>query len=325
VRIALTPHNPAWTTARLSALVDEEGMFDERTVLARAVALWSPSVNAALATSQSRVRMSGAYRHPAGDTFVAAVAELRGREQHLFDAPKVRLAVDPSADGLAAGRPILLQDTTYFQTVASNDLTGVQVRADNPPRQRYDGFSWFCDGNRMRPLGMTATSDQLGVQTIAVTEDDRLLITRQGTRSAQSAGLWAPSGSGSLDRGDVRDGEMLHELATGGMERELIEECGLRADRLETVLTGFARLVHRGGKPELFGFTRFTGRADSAMVGAGELGLTDEIRALPASREPAALAGDLERYAAELDNQSILLHLVLLFAARALREGLVPR
>lgn len=49
------------------------------------------------------------------------------------------------------------------------------------------------------------------------------------------------------------------------MERELREECGIAGNvALRTRIIGYARLLHRGGKPEFFGVT-FVGGLDTEV------------------------------------------------------------
>jgi hypothetical protein len=84
--------------------------------------------------------------------------------------------------------------------------------------------------------------------------------------------LLAPSGSGSLEPRDLRtpDGgprRSLHTAVRAGMERELCEESGLRPQDVRTTkLTGFARWMERGAKPEFFGVTELA--VDSVEVAA---------------------------------------------------------
>jgi hypothetical protein len=75
--------------------------------------------------------------------------------------------------------------------------------------------------------------------------------------------MLGPSGSGSLDWEDIdscrsrNNDMMLQDLLRLGMERELSEEIGARVGTAycRTAITGYARLLSRGGKPEFFGLT----------------------------------------------------------------------
>lgn len=69
---------------------------------------------------------------------------------------------------------------------------------------------------------------------------------------------------------------MLHTAVIAGMERELREETGLLPGEIvSTRLTGFARWMERGAKPEFFGITALS--VDGATLltrrtrGAGKL------------------------------------------------------
>jgi 8-oxo-dGTP pyrophosphatase MutT (NUDIX family) len=118
----------------------------------------------------------------------------------------------------------------------------------------------------LRTLAESTLADCVGISTIAVTSDSRLVLVRQTSRNIASALLLAPSGSGSLDlrdlTGHARTGGSLQDILRRGMERELQEETGIRPDEIRaTHVTGFARWLERGAKPEFFGITELNAAA----------------------------------------------------------------
>ena len=108
-------------------------------------------------------------------------------------------------------------------------------------------------------------ADAVGVSTLAVTADGALVLVAQSGRNTASPRLLAPSGSGSLDPRDLGSGRtgMLPDILRRGMHRELGEETGIRPDEIRTTtVTGFARWLERGAKPEFFGWTKLSATAD---------------------------------------------------------------
>jgi 8-oxo-dGTP pyrophosphatase MutT (NUDIX family) len=56
--------------------------------------------------------------------------------------------------------------------------------------------------------------------------------------------------------------EVLQDILKQGMERELREETGIRPDEITaTRVTGFARWLERGAKPEFLGITELSASA----------------------------------------------------------------
>lgn len=288
-------------------------------------AISSSGLNAALRETTVGCSLIGEWEHPLGTEFTDSVVEATAQGSLLFDAPKLRLASPLSPKLLGDGQWVSLELTSYFQTVASNDLTARSVTRQHDGRSVYDGWSWFSQGHELLSVGSTSNSDHVGGQTLVITRDRKLLITRQGARSAQSAGLWAPSGSGSLDADDLAGAKSFAQLLTRGIERELAEECGVSTEALTTRLTGFARMLHRGGKPEFFALTFLDSDAAEAKISLQEHETVAEIRTLDLHPDDVELATDLDTYAATLEDQSILLHLALKLAAVELRLEAMER
>jgi 8-oxo-dGTP pyrophosphatase MutT (NUDIX family) len=121
-----------------------------------------------------------------------------------------------------------------------------------------------ADG-RLRTIGESMLADCVGISTLAVTADGALVMVRQTSRNVASALILAPAGSGSLDPRDLGHdhAETLQDIVRRGMERELCEETGIRPDEIRgTRVTGFARWLERGAKPEFFGLTELSATTD---------------------------------------------------------------
>jgi hypothetical protein len=140
-----------------------------------------------------------------------------------------------------------------------------------PEHVLWDGTSAFIEADstgsaiRLKGLGEATISNQLGASTLAFSSDGHLMMVYQNKKNQQSEDMLAPSGSGSLDWADISasGASDLLSLIAYGAERELREECALDEHKDErgrhwtrlsskVIVTGFARMLHRGGKPEFF-------------------------------------------------------------------------
>ena len=185
----------------------------------------------------------------------------------VFDADKLRLATDLLLTDGQLPKSVEVQKTRYFSGLATNDVSYLEVNSRPvsdlfcPLKLVYDGFSLFLNQvgalRTLAPLVGSRCSNHLGVSTMAITRDGVVLITGQSSRNIQSRRLLAPSGSGSVDWRDLERSDDLLAVIRRAAERELTEECGFKAGRypMRTSVIGFARLVHRGGKPEFFCLT----------------------------------------------------------------------
>lgn len=175
----------------------------------------------------------------------------------LFNSSKVRLKSDLSTNEILFGNKVLLQSTNYFSGICTNEMICKEVWSRRTKVQIFDGLSFMSNNQILLDLSESKCSNHIGASTLAFTNDGKLIITVQSAESAQSAGLLAPSGSGSADIEDLKNtSNNFQNFITNAMERELIEECGLTGDTdrlVKTHLIGFARLLNRGGKPEFFG------------------------------------------------------------------------
>jgi hypothetical protein len=168
--------------------------------------------------------------------------------------------------------PLVVERTDYLADLVTGQLTGVPF-VDAAKRPYYNGydlpFESKPDGWYLKTCESSACSNQLGVSSLVVavsnSEHDaepvlegNVFIVVQGSRNLQSADLLAPSGSGSLDWSDYE--EYGERFIAAGMMRELLEETTkgdwtslLARGASRILLTGFGRMLHRGGKPEFYG------------------------------------------------------------------------
>ncbi len=305
------------------------------------VALCSRDVNGLLREKASSVRLREVPPFHVLDRRCRSVPEwvkdvspcllrqaFRGRSV-LFNSGKVRLCTDLLPDSLKEETPFLIvQKTDYFSSLCTNEAALRRVlrrEAPDPPVLEEFRFLYATESNPARP-GVLATlcdspcANHVGVSTIGVTQDGHVLWNVQPGRSAQSANRIAPAGSGSADYSDLREGDGLLDFLTRSIERELREECRIAPHiPVRTKIVGYARLLHRGGKPEFFGFSEIGCGKTELAASASEapfLWRTDHAR--PASGPVPFTARDLLEEIGSLRQNlggafSFLMHLNLLF------------
>ncbi|KAA5829185.1 hypothetical protein F1721_26330 [Saccharopolyspora hirsuta] len=267
----------------------------------RGTALLSDEIDRTLRDRTFTVRLADEpYRLPPILRATAPhVLPIRARGRLLFNGPVVGLRTDPLPGSGEA--EVVLHRARFFDFQCSNELCAMRITnretgEDLDPRRRL-----LTDASgRIRPLTASILSDVVGISTLAFTTDGKLLLVGQSDRNTASPLLLAPSGSGSLEPRDLVDAEgterpTLAEVLRTGMERELCEETGLSPETIaSTELTGFARWMERGAKPEFFAVTHLsvssTEVRDTAPRGAERL----------YSSDVTALEVDLPALSAEL-------------------------
>ncbi|MGH3804135.1 MAG: hypothetical protein ACRDTD_29180, partial [Pseudonocardiaceae bacterium] len=179
------------------------------------------------------------------------------------------LVDDPLAAVSGESRPVRVHRARFFDGQCSNELCALLIR-HRKTGELYDLQRQVLvdSAGRLAPLAQTDLANIVGVSTIALTSDNLMVVVTQTSYNSASGSLLAPSGSGSLEPRDAEGaGLSLQAVVIAGMERELVEECGIDpAEIVDTRVTGYARWLERGAKPEFFGLTRL-------RVGSQELRL----------------------------------------------------
>lgn len=181
------------------------------------------------------------------------------------------------------GLEVEFREMGFFANLVTNRFYGRQVVSQANARTEYKADELFLDESGMiRDLAHSWMANLVGISTIAICSDQRVLLVHQTRENADHGGMLAPSGSGSLEPRDFDGNPSLGAAIAAGMERELREECNLsRSVDLRTTLTGFGRWLDRGGKPEFFGVT--------------EVDLpSNEIAGMPVRREEAPFVGKIK-------------------------------
>jgi len=223
----------------------------------------------------------------------AALIHARAGGGLLYNEQKIRLSTDLETLLEKPGKPVKIQQTSYFDFICSNGLTRFLVaQRDTEPGNATDMFTYLRNSvtGRTVPLASSVLSNHLGGGTLAITRSGKLLASKQGRLSLVATGLLAPTGSGSFDWADQRGVNSLTALVVRGVERELLEECNYQpGDLLGTRVLGFARDLRRGGKPDFYAVTLVEGEPS---VGRTEVGFIDQHESfdLDATSAPALVA-----------------------------------
>lgn len=200
--------------------------------------------------------------------FVLTKKKAHGRV--LFNEPKIRLSTDLVAEELKRQPLIKLQPTDYYSSVCTNELTGEEIKSKSTKSQIYDGLNFMSDAGLILDLDESLCSNHIGISTVAFTADNRLIITVQTSGAFVDYDKIVSSGSGSATDSDAKSAKTLQEFVVRAMNRELLEECGLpETTGVRTQVTGFARFVNRGAKPEFFGVS-FINQPSQALIITGK-------------------------------------------------------
>jgi 8-oxo-dGTP pyrophosphatase MutT (NUDIX family) len=187
-----------------------------------------------------------------------ALVEAWRRGRRDFDAPKVRLCSDLDVEEQPS--PISVQRTRFVYARVTNDLATTRFVSRRNGRTVLGPDDVPFPHGTVPDLAMSVCSNHIGVDTVTFLRTGQLVLGVQSPLNEQSPGLLASSGSGSADWADLiaTGGEDLLVFLRRAMARELCEECGLDDDVVDergTEVIGFARFLHRGGKPQFFGVT----------------------------------------------------------------------
>lgn len=217
----------------------------------------------------------------------------------FFNEGKIGLSTDIL---LSASNPLRIFRTSYFHSLLTNDLVGYSAQTLGPsPEQCYSGstdFPAFRNGKSvcLSDIADSYMNDHIGVSTVVITSDRKLVLWEQAAAALHSHHLIAPTGSGSCDWSDWQtllsagnsDRITLRALITHAMGREFREESRpfdepLLAGTLETELIGHFRWVHRGGKPEFIAVSKTSKSSAELKPNVREVSAPKSLRVYPAA------------------------------------------
>lgn len=269
---------------------------------------WDPNVTIVPRKKQRAVSNRDVY---------AILSEASRGGTVLTNDAKVALRTDLVST--TAGQPeVRVAQTRYFDSVVSNDMYMRQLTREG--HVAVTGRDVCTTDGFLDLLSESRASNHIGVSVLGLTWDGLLILSEQGSRSAQEPQRLAPTGSGSVDWADTTGARTLLDICRRAAAREFEEETSVAVDPTLLQPIGFSRLVFRGGKPEFF----FLARLDAAK---GDFRITSHERGLTAGHEFFRLEGAtaieieaaLRKLVRQLDGRlSAVLRLSLTFLAEFL-------
>jgi hypothetical protein len=212
------------------------------------------------------------------EAFDYLVKRLQDSGKRFFNDRKVSLRTELNVAQLTQpGRMVTIGKTSYIASALTNDAcVNRLVREKSSPETVYADLTGMYPltirGGKTCLLSLddSQLSNHMGASTIALFRQTNgacvIVLPEQGARAARSAGLLAPTGSGSLDWADVSQSSSkdLLSLIARGANRELCEEQGilglgrggspldvlLKSHRVDTYVLGYFRWLNFGGLPQ---------------------------------------------------------------------------
>ena len=229
------------------------------------------------------------------------LSEARALNRIIFDSKKIRLVEELQIDANGDLKKVLFQPTRYLEGFWTNEVGSRDLKADS--RTIFHGHDLFLRDDAVAPLEHTDCANFLGVSTLLIGNGYLLPLVRQSARSAQSASLAAPSGSGSVDLEDIKPGDTtLGQVICRGAEREMREEMGLSDEvRIKSQMIGFTRTMSRGGKPEFFCVSWLESRNEKVELSKVEKLFTHHADGIPVDwgQAPEEIAAHLLQVSAQ--------------------------
>lgn len=195
------------------------------------------------------------------------------KRQHTTNG--VKLALYDMADALLQDRPVTVRKSYYFDALLTAEAFRSRIFRNNIKGEKevYTDLTTYFpviedamgeeDIVRFEPDFYMHVSGHIGITTLLVTENRRVVMLHQGSTKAIGSHTVTLGGSGSMGWSDMEDADDPDDLRTAvayGMAREMCEETGMEKHFAEvcrnTMVTGFFRWVDRCGKPEFVGLTR---------------------------------------------------------------------
>lgn len=185
---------------------------------------------------------------------------------------------------------IEMTPSSFYHRLRTDDFAMNDVMQGGSARPEYGRQLFINRHGGLRDFGSSWLLNGIGTSTLAFTSDGKLVLVEQSRRNARSQGLFAPSGSGSLEPQDFAMASALNlrDLAANGANRELAEETGIRPEEIATSrFLGFGRWLEKAACPELFTLTRLSIHSDDL----GRRSIPASDRRLVQSRKIQRLIG----------------------------------
>lgn len=143
----------------------------------------------------------------------------------------------------------------YWDHLATDQLAMVDVTFDDVPQTDLGRLLFVDRHGSLRDFASSWLLNAIGVSVLAITTDGHFVVVMQSSNNDSAQGLYAPTGSGSLEPQDF-DGQIslsASQLLANGALREAAEESAIAAEEVGAVFPlGFGRWLQKAAKPEAF-------------------------------------------------------------------------
>lgn len=182
----------------------------------------------------------------------------------FFNEKKLCISCDIRATDKA--NKVYYHKGSYYDTYLTNIIAGKEIRSneDNKLIASAEEFMPVIrkgDEYYLKDITTSVMNNEVGISTLAITNDNYLIIWTQNRIAQSSGGLLVPTGSGSCDLADIR-GNSFNDTIIYAMNRELFEEnggkllCNSPEEIGQTKILGTFRWINKGGKSEFVGLTK---------------------------------------------------------------------
>lgn len=236
------------------------------TSIGKSILLFNPEEDCWLKQNIERIKINyqrcKRYYAPyeCRDNAYAILMDSFGQKRHFRDGKKIRMMSDLSTLIKEDCPCIYLTKTTYFNSTLTNEISFKEITSEKNVLYKFEGKNLLTNTrNQLSSLEESFCSNHIGVTTLFVTSDNKVIILKQGKGNNIDPYEYIPSASGSMDFSDFKNNKhkSFGKLVSVAMERELREECNLHKNiHITTKIVGFGRLLNRGGKPEFFGISK---------------------------------------------------------------------
>lgn len=187
--------------------------------------------------------------------------DAKRNQREVWDDPVLGWNTNIGRDDDYAIGSIELTPSSFYQRLRTDDFAMNDVIQSGAVRPEYGRSLFINRTGYPRDFGSSWLLNGIGTSALAFTTDGKLVLIEQSRRNARSRGLFAPSGSGSLEPQDFKklSSLKLHDLAAQGANRELMEEAGVREEEIvSNHFLGFGRWLEKAACPELFTCTQLS-------------------------------------------------------------------
>lgn len=272
--------HPLYPSASLESAAKEQGLGVERQGFnSQRVALFDPALNAIVTENPIAINLDH-QRYVLPFPLAEYAYDLlvkRGTRWDSTNENKIRISSAFDHQNLIRMHKVKLSRTDYYSDYLTNRLASKFIR-NVDGTTFFDPETLYLHDGKLILLDQSPASNHIGGSTLVVTDDARLVYQFE-VRGASGYGIYNASANGSLDWEDIAKATRtigrtptLQELVTFALERELVEEISatkLRQSRA-TFVTGIARLLERGLKPDVFGLTLLRQASTSLKIPSRE-------------------------------------------------------